>query len=173
MDFCDRRYTEATLLDYVAGKVRGPNGARLRAHLDDCQRCAKWVAAQKTVWHLLDEWQTEFESTSFTKDVSIRVSSLPPEPWLAQTGRFVAARVWRPAFAVTAITALFAVGLYLKNPFFVSPRDPVTSHGRALPASSYVSPVEAEQIDRAFDDLQLLHQVDTVTEGSKKPLRTM
>jgi len=33
--------------------------------------------------------------------------------------------------------------------------------------------VEAEQVDRAIDDMQLLHQLDSFSEVSKDPARSM
>lgn len=51
---------EAKLVAFVAGKVRGPEGSRLRVHLDDCVRCSEYVAGQKAIWQLMDEWEPEF-----------------------------------------------------------------------------------------------------------------
>jgi len=167
---------EAKLVAYVAGKVRGPDGARLRAHLDDCARCNEYVAGQKAIWQLLDEWEPEFPTvgcnSTFGKDVAVRVASLPPDPWFVKSGRWVMARVLQPALTVTAITAILAVGFYIRDPFGASSRNSPGKQSGVV-AKQGISPVEAEQIDRAFDDMQLLHQLDAAADGNKDAARSM
>jgi hypothetical protein len=171
-----RRGGEAKLVAFVAGTVRGPEGARLRAHLDDCARCSEYVAGQKAIWQLLDEWEPEFPSAgcdaSFGKDVAAKVANLPPEPWFAKSSRWVMGRVLQPALTVTAITAILAIGLYVRDPFATTSQH--SSPGRsATIAPRIISPVEAEQMDRAFDDLQLLHQLDSVSDSKKEASRSL
>ena len=100
---------EATLVAFVAGKVRGPDGARLRAHLEDCERCRDYVEGQRAIWQLLDDWQPELQNTNFNSDFASRLAHLPPEPWFVEIGRLVAARMLKPAFTFSAIAAVLAV----------------------------------------------------------------
>ena len=163
---------EATLVAFVAGKVRGPDGARLRAHLEDCERCRDYVEGQRAIWQLLDDWQPELQNTNFNSDFASRLAHLPPEPWFVEIGRRVAARMLKPAFTFSAIAAVLAVSVYVRNPFVAS------GHTQFVPrtvasAPRVISPVEAEQVDRAIDDMQLLHQLDSFSEVSKDPARSM
>lgn len=166
------RCGEEKLMAFVAGKVRGPDGARLRAHVEDCRRCTEYVNQQKAIWQLLDEWDPEFAPAGFARDVETRLANLPPERWLSQASRFVMGRVVRPAFTVSAITALLAIGVYMRNPFVSS--NPASFAPRVAAVAPHgISPVEAEQMDRAFDDMQLLHQLDSLSEVGKKTARSM
>jgi len=166
------RSGEARLLAFVAGRVRGPDGIRLRAHLEDCHRCSEYVAKQKAIWGILDEWEPEFTRPDFTSDVVVRVNNLPPENWFVQSGRFIMARMFRPACTVATISALLAISLYIRNPFVTSTQAPFAPRVVAA-APQGISPVEAEQMDRALDDLQLLHQLDALSDSSKDAPRSM
>lgn len=157
---------EARLMAFVAGKVRGSDGADVRGHLDECQRCSDYVAAQMAIWQLLDEWEPEFVDDSFSSDVKKRVAGIEPEIWPLQVAKFVLVRLRRPAFAVTAVTAILAISIYLKHPF------PIHS-APAAPAARVISPGEADQMDRAFDDFQLLHLLDVGVESKKTTQRAM
>jgi hypothetical protein len=165
---------EAKLVAFVAGTVRGPEGAQLRAHLDDCAPCSEYVAGQKAIWQLLDEWEPEFPSSalgaSFGRDVVAKVATLPPEPWFAKSGRWVMGRILQPALTATAITAIIAIGFYVRDPFSATLQ---YSPAKAVATPRAISPVEAEQVDRAFDDMQLLHQLDSVSDGKKGAARSL
>jgi hypothetical protein len=166
---------EASLIDYVAGKVRGPAGVELRVHIEQCRHCSSYVAQQQSVWQMLGEWEPEFESSNFSgafseRSLAERLALMPPEPWLARTAGSIAAGKLKPAFTVTALTALLAIGVYLRSPS--APAGNLLPHSVA-PKAQFVSPVEADQIDRAIADLQLLHQLDTVPEAAPHATRSM
>jgi hypothetical protein len=164
------------LVAFVAGKVRGPEGARLRAHVDDCTHCTEYVAGQKAIWQLLDEWEPEYPSAGicddFESDLAMRVANLPSEPWLVKSGRWVMGRILQPALTVTAITAILAIGFYVRDPFVRTSQNSSPTRTAAT-APRVISPVEAEQMDRAFDDMQLLHQLDSQSDGTKDAARSM
>ena len=171
----ESRGGEASLVEFVAGKVRGPAGALLRAHVDNCRPCGEYVAEQRTIWRLLDDWEPEFESFGFDNSFASRLAKLSADPWLIRTGRFAVARLLKPAFTVTAVTALLAVSIYVRNPFAGLPAvaisHPVQHTTKTV--SRVISRLEAEQMDRTIDDLQLLHQLDSLSEGHKEPSRSM
>jgi hypothetical protein len=167
---------KAKLVAFVAGTVRGPEGARLRIHLDGCAHCSEYVAGQKAIWQLMDEWEPEYPSAScgasFGNEVAARVASLAPEPWLVKCGRWVMGRILQPALTVTAITAILAIGFYVRDPFAGTSRN--SSPVRSTPvAPRIISPVEADQMDRAFNDMQMLHQLDSVSDGAKDVSRSL
>jgi hypothetical protein len=159
---------EAKLLAFVAGKIRGPEGARFRSHVDGCSRCEEFVSGQQALWSLLDEWEPELGPTEFDRTFAVRLNNLAPEPRWLQAGRYFTAWMSRPALSLAALTMLMALGLYLKSPFGSAVPDQFKA-----PVQQNVSPVEAEQMDRAFDDLQLLHQLDAPSEESHGSTRSM
>lgn len=137
-----------------------PSTVALRAHVQECPACAALVRSQRSVWGLLDEWELAPPSSGFNREVYRRIESAGPESFWERCARFVFAWVDRPAVPLAAASLLILAGFFVEAP----PRRVLPPSSAALPRVATPPEVQndAQQINEAFDDLQLLHQLDVV-----------
>ncbi|HEU5021395.1 MAG TPA: hypothetical protein VFT60_05875 [Bryobacteraceae bacterium] len=140
--------TEDVLLEYVAGALAGAQLAELELHTKECSRCDALVASQAAVWRSLNEWKPEPVSAGFNRELWRRIDADAAAPsWWAGL------RFWKQVAPLAVVLALVVTG-------FVMDRQ---SHPpAATSAAAAVSASEADQLERALDDLQLLEAVDSV-----------
>jgi anti-sigma factor RsiW len=139
--------TEDVLLDYVAGSLNAAQAAAFERHAKGCSRCDALVASQATAWRSLDEWKPAPVSAGFNRELWRRIDADAAAPsWMAL-------HFWKQVAPLAAVLALLVTGFVMDH----HSRPPVTT-----PAVT-VSAGEADQLERALDDLQLLEAVDTAS----------
>jgi hypothetical protein len=141
--------TEDVLLDYVAGALAGAQLAEFERHAKECSRCDALVTSQAAVWRSLDEWKPEPVSAEFNRDLWRRIDADAAAP-----SRWALLHFWKQVLPLAVVMALVVTGFVMDRQ---SPQPATT------PAAAAVSAAEADQLERALDDLQLLEAVDTAS----------
>jgi anti-sigma factor RsiW len=130
--------------------------AKVRAHVDSCERCRKELADLKATMDLLDHWEAPEPSQYFDSKLAVR---LREEKAAAPAGVVERFRAWlkygtnlslRP-IAATTMTVLLAVG----GATYASLSWP---HPQAVPASATVR--DLQTLDRNAQIIQQLESVD-------------
>jgi hypothetical protein len=138
---------------------------RFEQHLSTCAECAAFLAGQTEVWRALDAWEPEPISLDFNRQLWRRIDAAAAAPWYRKLADSLRLGAWKPALPLTAALFLVATAFMMDHPRAV----PVTpSAGNA----SGVSVVEAEQVEKALDDIQLLRQLDAAA-GTGTKSKTM
>jgi anti-sigma factor RsiW len=152
--------SDEALLDYTAGRMNADKMAALDLHMQTCPDCAALRFEQTAVWDALDAWEPAPVSVDFNRRLWQRIDAADAAPWyqrLADSFRF---GNWKPAFALTAAMVVIAAGFILDHP----------AELRQATSAEGVSTTEAEQVEQTLDDLQLLHQFDSVTAAVPKQM---
>jgi hypothetical protein len=134
------------LLDYSAGRLHGPERATLEQHMENCPDCASFQREQATVWNALDLLEPAPVSIDFNRRLWQRIDATPWYASLVDALRFAN---WKPVFPLTAAILVIAVGFLFDHP---GAQDSVPG----------VSVKEADQVEQTLDDIQLLHQLDSI-----------
>lgn len=160
---------EEILVDFVSGSLDGNRAARFAEHMQQCDACVEWVAAQEAVWARLDEFAAEPVSAEFNRNLYTKISASEKEPWYAQ----LAARVkaWleeevtlRPAVSVAvACGVLLMAGVALQQPW----KRGAAGAGLVI-SDARLNPDEVAQAERALEDLELLQQWQEEPADGKK-----
>ncbi len=158
------------LLDYCAGSLMAERVTLLEAHIEDCRECREAVTAQNSVWQALDAWEPVAVSPDFNRRLYARIeeedrTQSPLRLWLRGFAVRWSPFPWRAAVPVAAAcVALVAVLL-------IEPLVPVHSPARDDSAAK-VERIDAEQLERTLDDLEMLKQLSPrISEsGSSHPI---
>jgi anti-sigma factor RsiW len=160
--------TAHILLDYSAGRLDTARLAVLERHMESCAECAAFRTEQAAVWDALDAWKPSPVSLDFNRRLRQRIDAADAAPWykrLVESLRVAPLRIsaWKPVLPLTAAILIIAAGFLFDH-----------SGGRApapRAAADSVSATEAEQVEQALDDIQLLRQLNTsATPGSAKKM---
>lgn len=141
------------LLDYSAGRLTPVRKAALEAHMAVCQECAAFRDRQAAVWSALDVWDPPPVSPDFNRRLWQQIENPTTAPWHRKLKDALRWRTWQPAFPLAAAAALVVAGFVFDHRAMDAPRERVNS-------TVAVSSMEAEQVERTLDDLQLLKQLD-------------
>lgn len=114
-------------------------------HAESCPHCSELRA----VWLALDEWKPQQISEGFNRELWRRIDAEPaPRGWFAG--------FWKPAISVAAGLAIATVVIYERSPKVPAPSSPLA-----------ISAADADQLEHALDDIQLLHDVDAIPAAAK------
>ena len=161
--------TPVVLLDYAAGRLEGARRLKLERHLAGCARCEAFRAEQAEVWDLLDAWEPPAVSTGFNRVLWRRIDEAAAAPWhrkLAEALRFGA---WKPAFPIAAAAMVIVAGFVFDHRTESRPGSG-PSEAAAGQISTPNSGMEADQVEKTLDDIQLLRQFDAVSSIRSKPI---
>jgi len=143
------------LLDYCARSLHPDTAAILAHHMTSCSECRKLAEAQEAVWSALDSWKPPRVSEDFDERLYTHITAAQREafwrPWLSAA--FGSNRALRVAVACVVLACAFLLR-------------PTASNG---PENSRIETLEAEQVDRAVEDIEMLRQF-TVPAGSRQTL---
>ena len=154
--------TADLLLAYTARRLDPARTAMLEDHMNVCTHCAEFRAGQELVWQALDAWEAPPVTPDFNRRLYQRIETEAAAPWYRRLFTTPLA-MWKPAIPLAAACLVIAAGFILDHPVAVNPPG-------ATPAIR-VSVAEAEQVESALDDLQLLRQLDTsATSGSSESM---
>jgi len=167
------RRGELRVLEFAcAPSASGPG--ELRAHIQECAGCTRLVRSQRAVSGLLGEWELSGVSQDFDRNLYGRIEQMERESWWARFSRAASAWLARPALPLAAASLLIVAGFFLDLPLndvplnriHIQPPAPVVvvAPDAAAPGNAVqqndAQQSDSQQINEAFDDLQLLHQLD-------------
>jgi hypothetical protein len=142
----------AVLLDYCAGAGTPAPNRELARHLNACERCRNFCEQQAHVWNALDGWRAPAVTPGFDRRLSDRMRETPF--WGRMFDR-VRQRSMRPALPVAVAVLVLVAGALLRQSH--------TGLSGARPA--LVGVADAEQVERALDDVDMLGQLDAAADG--------
>jgi len=155
--------TAELLLAYTARRLDPAKTAILESHMGVCPECAEFRVRQEMVWQALDTWEAAPVTPDFNRRLYRRIEFEDAAPWYRRLFS-TPWTMWKPAIPLACAGLLVVVGFVLDHP--VSRTAPPAG----APAVR-VSVTEAEQVENALDDLQLLRQLDSSTASA--PSETM
>jgi|SRR5579859_1208927 len=166
---CPIKTQESTdwLLDFVAGRLHGERAAELVRHVEACNDCANFVAAQRVVWNALDQWEPEPLSIDFDRRLYRSIEAARPASGLAGMLRRIFGPLqplWRPVVPLAAACLLIVAGVMLHAPqAVIAPLD----------GTARVEKIEPEQVERTLDDMQMLRELVVAPEQGKNISKSM
>lgn len=125
------------------GELLGQLAPETELHVAECARCAAFRMEHAALWGLLDEWQAEPVSADFNR--RFWRSAEASQPGGFRSVLRALRTVWAPAIPLVAMALLVAAGFLFDH--------------RAAPPAPHAK--DAEQVERALDDIQLLGQFDS------------
>ena len=142
--------TAELLLAYCARRLDPGTGALLERHIQGCEACRRFQAAQQAVWEALDSWKAAPASADFDRRLQERIRVRERAPWweraLGRPLRPVLVRQGLPLAAAACL--LIMAGLLFEQPRAVRQQPP------AEPAAE--TAIQPEQVLRTLDDMELL-----------------
>lgn len=148
--------TDDTLLDYIAGSLNRTQAALFDAHADQCARCAALRISQAAVWQSLDEWKPVPVSADFNRELWRRIDADERRlSWTRELAAVLQFGFWKRLAPLAVAIALIVTAFMFDH----SGKQGGTVQTNS-PASIVITASEADQLDRALDDIQLLHEVD-------------
>jgi len=154
--------TAELLLAYTARRLDPSKTAMLETHMDVCPQCAEFRAGQELVWQALDAWEAPPVTPDFNRRLYQRIEAEAAEPWYKRLFTSPMA-MWKPVLPLAA-ACLLVVGAFVMD-------HPVPSTQPASQPTFRVSVTDADQVENALDDLQLLRQLDSsATSGSSESM---
>ncbi len=144
---------DEVLLDYTAGRLDAAELAAFESHAESCARCGDLRAAQSAVWVNLDAWKPEPVSSGFNRELWRKIDAEAAQP--AWNERLLASLGLWKRIAPIAVAAALVVTAFVWND---SPRNGHSPTQKK--AAIVVSASDADQLERALDDIQLLHEID-------------
>lgn len=150
---------EEILLDYTAGRLDGARTALLERHAESCMDCASLIAAQSAIWRSLDEWKPAPVSPGFNRELWRLIDEdTAKSSWTRELGQALGLNFWKQLAPLAVALALVVTAFMFDH----SGRKPNISPATGA-APMVVSAGDADQLDQALDDLELLHEVDAAS----------
>ena len=149
--------TDDVLLDYTAGHLDAVKAALFDRHADGCARCASLRTAQAAVWQRMDEWKPAPVSAGFNRELWRRIDAeAQASSWTHRLAGVMQFSLWKRA-APLAVALALVVTAFVFDHATPQPGKPVATTGTAI----VVTVSEADQLERALDDMQLLDAADS------------
>jgi anti-sigma factor RsiW len=157
--------TEDMLLDYIAGRLNRAQASLFEAHAEHCARCGALRMSQAAVWQSLDQWKPAPVSAGFNRELWRRIDAdARQSSWTRELAAALQFNFWKRLAPLAVAVALIATGFMFdhagKQPGKIQPDSA---------SSIVVTASEADQLDRALDDIQLLHEVDATAAAPAPP----
>jgi anti-sigma factor RsiW len=161
--------TEDVLLDYTAGCLDPVQTVLFERHADQCERCAALRTAQAAVWLKLDEWKPAPVGADFNRELWRRIDAdARPSSWMSRVAAAMQLRLWVRIAPLAVAMALVVTGFVFDH----SANRPAKLQTKTT-SSIVVTASEADQLERALDDIQLLHEVDAEVAAAKPDSKVM
>ena len=136
------------LLDYCARKLNPEMTEVLEHHMEICASCREFADSQRAVWNALDAWEVVPVSPDFDRRLYARIEHERSWwQWLTQPLRPLLARQGLPLAAAACLVIM--AGILLERP---GDAPAVNEPG------SQVEVIQADQVDRALEDMELLRE---------------
>jgi anti-sigma factor RsiW len=158
--------TEDVLLDYIAGRLNVAQAAQFERHADRCAHCGELRAAQSMLWRSLDEWKPAPVSAGFNRELWRRIDADSVKTsWARAAFQF---SFWKRVAPLAVALALVVTGFVFDHSGKPVGVDAGVQSALGAGAPIVVTVGEADQLDRALDDIQLLHEVDAASHNAAK-----
>src|SRR5258708_1091617 len=147
-----QRGDKEIFIAYAAGDATPEQRVAFEQHLASCAECRRMSEAQNAVWAALDAWSPAPVSENFDARLYQRIAAGARRPWWMSWKPEVFS--WRPAVPLAVACAALCGVFLINTPVFDS------NSGRTRPGPSVTSQqkLEAEQVERALDDIDMLRQ---------------
>ncbi len=148
------------LLAYCARRLDPETAAVLERHMEDCAACRAFGEAQRAVWSALDAWEAMAVSEDFNRRLYRRIDQEERASfWLRWVRPWLGLR-WRPALSLAAASAAVVAAFLVQAP-------------QSAPRPTETEIVDAEQVERALDDLDMLRQLNLVPRAEAAATQAM
>jgi len=142
--------TAGILLDYVARRLEPARLSVLERHVATCSRCAEFTLGHEQVWQVLDRWEPPPVSGDFNQRLFRRIDQATAIPWYK--GLFEFRFGIKLAVPVVATCLVVVAGFVFER-----------ANGSRASGGLYLDGSQADQLEAALDNLQLLRQLDSGT----------
>ncbi len=149
------------LLDYSTGKLDRARLARLEQHLRTCAECSAFLAGQQDLWQTLDAWEPEPVSMDFNRRLWHRIDAEAARPWFTKLADLLRTGAWKPALPLAAAVLLVTTAFVMDHQRSVPAIPGFQTSSGASAGVSNAAPLDADQIEKTLNDIQLLGQLDT------------
>ncbi len=136
------------LIAYCAGRLPAEEAAALESHLRECPDCERFVREQSAVWNRLGDFTTPPVSDDFDRKLWARIEA-------GEQARWWQFPLWKPVLSVALACLLLLAGVLVRHR--IPPQNP-TEQVQA-------EAMDADHIERALDDVEMLRQLDLPDEG--------
>ena len=153
--------SEEMLLDYIGGRLDPAQSAIFEKHASGCAQCEALRVGQAAVWRSLDEWEPGPVSAGFNRELWRKIDA----DAASRQGRFAGMfgfGLWKRVAPV-----VFAAGVLITAFVLDHSRRQHERPGLPTTAAIVVSAGDADQLESALDDIQLLRDVDTESVPAK------
>lgn len=155
--------TEDILLDYTAGRLDPARAALFEKHAEGCAHCAALLTVQTAVWRNLDEWKPAPLSAGFNRELWRRIDADVQGPsWSRALAAVMQSHLWKQMAPLAVALAVVATAFVMDH----SGSQPGRLRNTAN-APIVVTASDADQLDRALDDIQLLDEADAAATPAK------
>jgi anti-sigma factor RsiW len=137
------------LLAYCTGDLDQKRAAAIEQHIQICPVCEEFASKQRMVWQALDAWEAQPVSLDFDRRLYQRIDE--EVSWGDRMMRPFRQMMARRALPVAATACLAAMAVLLLD-------HPVKMTRIAEPESAQVETVQPDQVEHAFDDMEMLRQ---------------
>jgi len=152
--------TVDVLLDYAAGKLDGVRLARLEQHLPSCAECSAFLVDQTELWQTLDVWEPEPVSMDFNRRLWQRIDAEAALPWYEKLADSLRTGAWKPALPLAAAVLLVTTAFMMDHQRSLPATQSVETASGMSSGSAILTPVDADQVEKTLNDIQLLGQLD-------------
>lgn len=136
-------WEDADLVAFATENLDADRGAQLQQHLQSCVSCRRVVEQQRAVWQALDAWEAPAISTDFDQRLYRRIEQKASWwSWIDPARLFLV----RQGLPVAAAACLIVVAGFVSQ----RPAEP------PAPKAAQIEGVQAEQVEHALDDIQML-----------------
>jgi anti-sigma factor RsiW len=154
------------LVSYAAGALSGAELEALERHLEVCAGCRRVAGAQREVWAALDLWSPAPVPADFDKRLFERIAAEGSRRWWHFVLRPEFSFRFGSAAPVAAACLALVIALMLRAP---QAPHPVALPPAAAAVSTAPAKIDADQVERSLDDIEMLKQVGFAADGSDSP----
>ena len=138
--------TSEVLLAYCARRLNPETTAIVERHLASCPACRKIFDGQRAVWEALDAWEAMPVALDFDRRLFGRIERDSSAPWWEKLAAPFGRGLVKRALPVAAAACLLVAAIGIMEPWGAPAVD-----SQAVPA------IQADQVERTLEDLELLH----------------
>jgi anti-sigma factor RsiW len=160
------------LLDYSAGKLDRSRLARLEQHLLTCAECSAFLTGQTELWQTLNAWEPEAVSMDFNRRLWQRIDAEAAQPWYRKLADSLRTGAWKPALPLAAAVLLVTTAFVMDHQRSVPALQGVETVSGVSAGNSNGAPLDADQVEKTLNDMQLLGQLD-VSSAEPNTSKTM
>lgn len=139
--------TSELLLAYCARRLDVEVAARIERHIAACPVCRERFDAQRKVWAALDEWEAGAVPVDFDRRLYARIDREAAVPWWRRFSAPLRPMLMHRGLPIAAAACLVVMaGLIMERREMPAP-----------PVEVRVEAVQPDQVERALEDMELLH----------------